>query len=158
LDVVRGALRRWWEAFAHAFADLLDESAHRIGLALWVLLGRTPMEAERRFWNRGAECPILVDVKDWTDERLIFTCVVWPVLQAEGPNVFRSLDERVEEDKRERIQAVIDRQAPRVQESYQEARRLAERNVDSCWRFSTRCPTMRPSPPLPCKIPERSRL
>ena len=96
------------------------------------------MEAERRFWNRGAECLILVDVKDWTDERLIFTCVVWPVLQAEDPNVFRSLDERVEEDKRERIQAVIDRQAPRVQESYQEARRLAERNVDSCWRGTIR--------------------
>ena len=40
------------------------------------------MERERRWWNRATETPVLVDVYDWTDERLVFSVLVWPSLES----------------------------------------------------------------------------
>jgi hypothetical protein len=36
-----------------------------------------------RWWNRALEPPVLIDAFDWTDQRLLFSVLVWPPL--EGP-------------------------------------------------------------------------
>lgn len=43
--------------------------------------GRVPKVRPRRWWNRNAEPPTLVDVHDWTNDRLIFSVLVWPPLE-----------------------------------------------------------------------------
>jgi L-alanine-DL-glutamate epimerase-like enolase superfamily enzyme len=41
-----------------------DEAAFRLALAFDVLIGRMPRQVERRWWNRAAESPVLIDVYD----------------------------------------------------------------------------------------------
>ncbi len=71
-----------WVALANAVGGFLDEAAFRAELAFDVLAGRVPMQKERRRWNRSAEVPILIDTYDWTDERLLFSVLVWPPLES----------------------------------------------------------------------------
>jgi len=59
----------------------IEEGAARIALAWAVLRGKSPKPIERRWWNRATETPILVDVLDWTNERHIFSILIWPVLE-----------------------------------------------------------------------------
>jgi hypothetical protein len=72
---------RWWHGFAESFAEsvggFIEEAAFRLVLAFGVLTGRMPRQVERRWWNRAVETPVLVDVFDWTDDRLIFSVLVW---------------------------------------------------------------------------------
>jgi hypothetical protein len=78
---VVAALARAWHAFADAFGRFIDEAAFRTSLAWAVLRGRSPKPVEKRWWNRAQETPVLIDVWDWTDERHIFSVVVWPNLE-----------------------------------------------------------------------------
>jgi len=75
------------------------ELIFRLALAFNVLAGRVPLRAERRWWNRALETPVLIDVYDWTDERLIFSVLVWPSLE--------SPPEDAPYDHRERVGAVL---------------------------------------------------
>jgi hypothetical protein len=84
LEVAQAKLRRFWRAFASAVADFLDECAFRAGLAWAVLLGRVPRQVERRRWNRAIETPVLIDARDWTNGRLLFSVLVWPSLEEEN--------------------------------------------------------------------------
>ena len=74
-------IARWWHRFADAFGRFLDEAAFRMSLAWAVLRGRSPKPVEKRWWNRATETPVLIDVWDWTDERRIFSVLVWPSLE-----------------------------------------------------------------------------
>lgn len=60
------------------------ECAFRLVLAFRVLVGRVPVVRPRRWWNRAIEPPVLVDAFDWTDERLLFSVLVWPPLEDRG--------------------------------------------------------------------------
>jgi hypothetical protein len=103
LEVVKGFWREKvvprWTAFENALVSFLEESAFRLELACDVLLGRVPRKVKRRFWNRSQETPVLVDVYDWTDDRLIFSVLVWPTLDPDHrfhTEARRALEERVE--------------------------------------------------------------
>ena len=77
--------------------DLFDELLFRTVLAFKVLIGHVPVRTERRTWNRVVEAPVLVDCYDWTNERRIFSVLVWPPLEVELPEAYDAHEERVEE-------------------------------------------------------------
>ncbi len=87
MEVARGFWReRVVPAYVALVASLVAfwyEVTFRASLAWAVLAGRVPVEHERRWWNRAAEAPVLVDVSDWTDERLVFSILVWPCLESD---------------------------------------------------------------------------
>jgi hypothetical protein len=87
-----------WYGFVRVVGDLLDESTFRAVLAFSVIAGRVPLEVERRPWNRSLETPVLVEIRDWTDNRLVFTVLVWPPLE--------SPPETAAYDHRERVRTV----------------------------------------------------
>jgi hypothetical protein len=58
------------------------QAAFRLVLAFDVLVGRMPRQVEKRFWNRALETPVLIDVLDWTDDRRIFSVLVWPPVES----------------------------------------------------------------------------
>ena len=87
--------RRWWWALVSWLGALLEEVCFRLVLAFDVLAGRKPQRVERRWWNRATETPILVDVYDWTDERRIFSLLVWPSLEAPPERAADAQEERV---------------------------------------------------------------
>ena len=72
----------WVKAFtwkvANRLGDFLDEAAFRCAIAWRVLIGKLPLEEERREWDRGREVPILMEVTDWQDNRILFSILVWP--------------------------------------------------------------------------------
>ncbi len=84
-------------ALANALGGFVEEAAFRLALAFNVLVGRAPRRVERRWWNRSRETPILIDVYDWTDDRLIFSVLAWPALEGEPRGAARDQQERVEE-------------------------------------------------------------
>lgn len=86
-----------WLALLAGVAGFLEEAAFRIELAFDVLLGRVPRRAARRYWNRSTETPVLLDVSSWIDERLVFSVLVWPVLDAAPGEADRAYRERVDE-------------------------------------------------------------
>jgi hypothetical protein len=96
LEVVARVWARAWQRFAGAAGRFLDEAAFRVVLAFNVLAGRVPLRAERRWWNRALEAPVLIDVFDWTDDRLIFSVLVWPSLESPPHDATRDHGERVE--------------------------------------------------------------
>ncbi len=75
-------------------------------LACRVIAGRLPLEVERRPWNKSVEAPILVDVSDWTDDRRIFSAVIWPPLESSLEAALREHRVRVDQ-----VKAVIARGA-----------------------------------------------
>ena len=89
--------RRWWWALVSWLGALLEEACFRLVLAFDVLSGRKPQRVERRWWNRATETPILIDVYDWTDERRIFSVLVWPSLEAPAERAARAQEERVKQ-------------------------------------------------------------
>jgi hypothetical protein len=89
--------RRWWQRFANAVGALLEEAAARVVLAWAVLRGKSPKPVEKRWWNRATETPVLVDVYDWTDDRLIFSVLVWPSLESDANDAHYIYHQRVEE-------------------------------------------------------------
>jgi hypothetical protein len=91
-----------WVAFANALCAFVEEAAFRTGLAFDVMVGKLPRKAERRFWNRSTETPVLADVYDWTDDRLIFSVLVWPSLD---PNHRFALE--AERAHRQRVEEVL---------------------------------------------------
>ena len=78
---MRSPLAHWWYAFANAVGSFLEEATFRTSLAWAVLRGKSPKPVEKRWWNRATETPVLIDVWDWTDERHIFSVLVWPALE-----------------------------------------------------------------------------
>src|SRR5918998_516421 len=91
-------VNRWWLAFADRIGAFLEEAAFRTVLAFDVLVGRVPQRAERRrWWNRAAKAPVLIDTYSWIDERLIFATIVWPPLESELRTAERDHRQRVEE-------------------------------------------------------------
>jgi hypothetical protein len=95
---------RWlvpaWLTFADVVGGFIEEAAFRVVLAFNVLAGRKPQRLERRWWNRSAETPLLIDCLDWTSDRLIFSVIVWPSLE--------SSSESADDDMRERVEEVLD--------------------------------------------------
>ena len=77
-----GAGPRLWQRFADALGRFADEASFRVVLAFHVLTGRVPLRSERRWWLRATETPTLIDVYDWTNERLVFSVLVWPSLES----------------------------------------------------------------------------
>jgi hypothetical protein len=92
---MRDTLASWWYAFANAVGDFIEEAAFRVGLAFKVLTGRVPLKVERREWSKVVEAPVLVDVYDWTNDRRIFSLLVWPPLEAPADEAYSRHDERV---------------------------------------------------------------
>jgi hypothetical protein len=90
-------LTRWWDAFANAVGGFIEEAAFRIVLAFKVLSGRVPLRVERRSWSKVVEAPVLVDVYDWTNDRRIFSVLVWPPLEVPPAEAYSLHEERVEE-------------------------------------------------------------
>ena len=90
-------VRRWWWTFALGLGALLEEACFRLVLAAEVLIGRVPRPAERRWWNRAAEVPTLIDVHDSTSDRLLFSVLVWPPLESDAATAERDHRQRVEE-------------------------------------------------------------
>jgi hypothetical protein len=100
------ALAKWWHTFVNAVGAFLDEAAFRTVLAYYVVTGKVPLEQEQRFWNRAIETPVLIDVFDWTDDRRIFSVLVWPSLES-------SVDEALQDQaaRAETVKSVISRGA-----------------------------------------------
>ena len=90
-------MARWWYAFANAVGAFLEEAAFRVSLAWAVLRGRAPRPVEKRWWNRAVERPVLIDVYDWTDERHIFSVLVWPALEVPPEKAHRVQQQRAKE-------------------------------------------------------------
>ena len=99
-------MTRWWLRFADAAGAFLEEAAARVALAWAVLRGKSPKPVEKRWWNRSAESPALLDVYSWVDERLIFSALIWPSLETNSHNADRVFRERVRE-----VQEVVARGA-----------------------------------------------
>src|SRR5918998_1266062 len=78
---MRTALARWWCAFADVVGGFIEEAGFRVVLAWAVLRGKSPKPVEKRWWNRSLERPVLIDVYDWTDDRRIYSVLVWPTLE-----------------------------------------------------------------------------
>ena len=91
---MRSTLARWWYAFANAVGAFIEEAAFRTSLAWAVLRGRSPKPVEKRWWNRATEPPVLVDVWDWTNDRHIFSILVWPALEVPPERAARAQQER----------------------------------------------------------------
>jgi hypothetical protein len=72
-----------------------DEAAARLKLAYCVITGRVPIEVDRRWHNRNAECPVLIEVSDWTSERRVFSALVWPSLDTAPETAAQDHFERV---------------------------------------------------------------
>jgi len=68
-----------------------------LSLAWAVLRGKSPKPVEKRWWNRATETPVLIDVYDWTDERRIFSCLVWPCLEALPEKAAHAQEARVKQ-------------------------------------------------------------
>ena len=81
------AIKKFAWKVAERVGDFLDEAQFRAVLAWRVLRGKLPVEAERRSCDRGREVPILLEVSDWTDSRLLFSILVWP---PGGPSLLES--------------------------------------------------------------------
>jgi hypothetical protein len=92
---MRATVARWFYAFANAVGAFIEEVAFRVVLALKVLSGRVPLRTERREWSKVVEAPVLVDVYDWTNDRRIFSVLVWPPLEAPADEAFERHGERV---------------------------------------------------------------
>jgi hypothetical protein len=92
---IRPALRKT----AERIGDFLEEATFRLRLAWAVLAGRVPLEVKRRWWNRAVERPVLVDAYDWTTDRLIFSLLVWPPLDAPAHTALYDHDERTRQVK-----------------------------------------------------------
>ena len=73
------------------------EVAFRTTLAWAVLRGRSPRPIEKRWWNRATEAPVLIDVWDWTNERHIFSVLVWPSLEVPPEKAARAQQERAKQ-------------------------------------------------------------
>src|SRR5215216_4365012 len=83
-----------WYAFANTVGAFLEEAAFRTSLAWAVLRGKAPKAIEKRWWNRSLETPILIDVYDWTNERHIFSVLVWPSLEVPPEKAAHAQQER----------------------------------------------------------------
>jgi hypothetical protein len=94
---VAEALLRLWHTFANAVGSFLDEAAFRSSLAWAVLRGKAPKPVEKRWWNRSLETPILIDVHDWTNERHIFSVLIWPALEVAPEEASRAQAARTRE-------------------------------------------------------------
>ena len=93
---MRTTLTRWWYAFADVVGGFIEEAAFRTSLAWAVLRGKSPKPLEKRWWNRSLEPPILIDVYDWTNERHIFSVLVWPSLEVPPERAAHAQQERAE--------------------------------------------------------------
>jgi hypothetical protein len=99
VEIVKQRVVQAWFTFARVVGDFLDEAGYRVSLAFRVLFGLVPVEVERRPWNQDAECPVLMDIFDWTQDKLVASVLVWPVLEATPENADEALVERVEQFK-----------------------------------------------------------
>jgi len=88
---------RWWFALANAVGAFIEEAAFRVVLAFDVIVGRVPQRVEKRWWRRSAETPLLVDLFDWTDDRLIASILIWPPLESPPETADHDMRERAEE-------------------------------------------------------------
>ena len=88
---------RWWLAFADAVGGFIEELIFRVVLAFDVIVGRVPQRVDKRFWNRSTETPVLVDCFDWTDDRLIFSVLIWPSLESSAHDADHVYQQRIEE-------------------------------------------------------------
>jgi hypothetical protein len=84
-------------AVVGAVVVFVAEACFRAELAFDVLRGRVPMTRPRRWWNRNTEPPTLVDVRDWTADRLLFSVLVWPPLEEPAETKAQDHHERVHE-------------------------------------------------------------
>jgi hypothetical protein len=91
---MRSTLARWWYAFADAVGGAIEEAAFRASLEWAVLRGKSPKPVEKRWWNRATERPVLVDVWDWTNDRHIFSILVWPALEVPPERAHHAQQER----------------------------------------------------------------
>jgi hypothetical protein len=93
---MKATLASWWYAFANAAGGFIEEAIFRVTLAGEILVSRVPRRVERRWWNRAAETPVLVDVYSWVDDRLIFSVLVWPSLEVAPEKASYAHRERAE--------------------------------------------------------------
>ena len=100
---------RWWLAFANAVGDFFEEAIFRLALAFNILLGRVPQRTNKRPWIRSVETPVLVDCRDWTTARRIFSVLVWPPLESSPEDADRVFHERVREVKEALAKGCADR-------------------------------------------------
>jgi hypothetical protein len=122
-------MARWWWRFADAVGGFIEEAAFRLVLAFDVLVGKTPQWVERRWWNRAAETPVLVDVYSWIDDRLIFSVLVWPSLESDLGNPERSHRQRVEEV----LEAIAKGTGQKMWSTRWEVSELAWDHRRECW-------------------------
>ena len=106
---MRTTLVRWWLAFANAVGDFFEEAIFRLALAFNVLVGRVPIETEKRLWIRSAETPALLSVFDWSNDRHIFSVLIWPSLETPADDADRVFRERVREVKEAIARGAADR-------------------------------------------------
>ena len=122
-------VRRWWWTFALGLGALLEEACFRLVLAAEVLIGRVPRPAERRWWNRAAEVPTLIDVHDWTSDRLLFSVLVWPPLESDAATAERDHRQRVEEV----LDAIGRGASEKMWSTYWQVSELAWDHKRECW-------------------------
>jgi hypothetical protein len=77
----------------------VDETAFRCVLAYRVLVGKVPIETNKRYWNRSLQRPVLIEAHDWSTDRRLFSVVVWPSLESEEEDAAYNHMARVEQVK-----------------------------------------------------------
>ena len=120
---------RLWYRLAAAVGDFIEEAAARTSLAWAVVRGRSPKPVEKRWWNRATETPVLVDVYDWTTDRLIFSALVWPLLESSPRDAGYHHRQRVEEV----TEVIAKGAAEKMWSTYWEVSALSWEHKRECW-------------------------
>jgi hypothetical protein len=82
LTSIKKRLALLFAAFAEAVGSFLDVAAARLTLAFYVLMGWSPPSTDSgRFWNRAIEVPVIVHIKQWSDQRILYSILVWPATE-----------------------------------------------------------------------------
>ena len=90
---------RWWNAVADHVGRFLDELAFRVLLAARVILGKVPLETEKRYWSRSQEVPVVVNLTSWVDDRPICSTIIWPPLESSKETAASDHWERIQQTK-----------------------------------------------------------
>jgi len=109
IPTVRKRLRLLWSAFAESLGKFFDEAAFRITLSWKVLSGQLPQTIEHRHWRRQSEAPLIINVFDWTSYTLLFSVMVWPVIDAHAETPEQA--DRLQNERAEGVMQAITRGA-----------------------------------------------
>jgi hypothetical protein len=92
---IKESLVHAWRVCVDLLFRSLNEAAFRVEVAFKVLTSRMPLETELKPWLYSVYAPVLIDVHDWSTDRLLFSVLVWPPLDPDSKDDVAAHEERV---------------------------------------------------------------